>query len=97
VKFSLKQLAQQVSSRGLWALSYSGRFRAIYATPSPPSDRQASPFGISVVSTLADRWVFLSLHPCLALTNESLAGPGPSLQARFAARSSAVLRPDPPP
>ena len=46
---------------------------------------------------LQTRWVPLSSHPCLTLTNGILTGPGPSLRARFAARPSTVLRPDPSP
>ena len=39
----------------------------------------------------------LSFHPCLTLVSGVLTGPGPSLRARFAARPSPVLRPDPSP
>ncbi len=39
----------------------------------------------------------LSSHPCLTLARGALTGPGPSLRARFAARPSTVLRPDPSP
>src|ERR1017187_2324851 len=42
-------------------------------------------------------WALLSFHPCLTLVSGALTGPGPSLRARFAARPSPVLRPDPSP
>ena len=54
-------------------------------------------FDISAFSVPAACRMPLSSHPCLTLLVGILTGPGPSLRARFAARPSTVLRPDPSP
>src|SRR5262249_56251535 len=54
-----------------------------------------SPCGRSVGAGPADCRVPLSSHPCLPLPHGIPTGPGPSLPARFAARRSPVLQPDP--
>ena len=70
-----------------------------YAQSAPRSDGacQTSPCDISAFSVPADCGMPLSSHPCLTLLDGILTGPGPSLRARFAARPSTVLRPDPSP